>query len=134
MTSSGPVADLAQLLRSLRPALNPGVYAFASVPAGTDVSALRPIATFREAEGLTIVVEEQLARQAGVRILFRAAWLTLTVHSDLQAVGLTAAVATALTRANISCNVIAAAFHDHIFVPVEAAEAALAVLQALQRP
>jgi uncharacterized protein len=133
MTSSGPVADLTQLLSSLRPALHPRVYVFASVPAGTDVSALQPIATFREAEGLTIVIEQELARQAGVPILFRAAWLTLTVHSDLHGVGLTAAVAAALTRANISCNVIAAAFHDHIFVPVGAAEGALAVLQALQR-
>jgi hypothetical protein len=130
---SGPVIDLAQLLRSMRPALNPGVYVFASVPPGTDVGTLEPIATFREAEGLTIVAEERQAQRAGIPILFRASWLTLTVHSDLQAVGLTAAVAAALTRANIGCNVIAAAFHDHIFVPVDDGERALGVLQALQR-
>jgi len=130
---SGPISDLTQLLRSMRPALNPGVYVFASVPLDTDVGALGSIATFREAEGLTIVVEERQAQRAGIRTLFRASWLTLTVHSDLQAVGLTAAVAAALTRANISANVIAAAFHDHIFVPVEDGEKALSVLQALQR-
>jgi uncharacterized protein len=129
---SGPVADLPQLLRSMQPALNPGVYVFASVPPGTDVGALEPIATFREAEGLTLVIEERHARCAGIPILFRASWLTLRVHSDLQAVGLTAAVAAALTRANISSNVIAAAFHDHIFVPVADGERALRVLQALQ--
>jgi hypothetical protein len=65
--------------------------------------------------------------------LFRAAWITLTVHSDLQAVGLTAAVATALAQSGISCNVVAAAFHDHIFVPVESAKEALSVLQQLQK-
>jgi uncharacterized protein len=130
---SEPVSDLAQLLRSMRPALHPGVYVFASVPLDTDVGTLGPIATFREAEGLTIVVEERQAQRAGIRTLFRASWLTLTVHSDLQAVGLTAAVAAALTRANISANVIAATFHDHIFVPVDAGEKALCVLQALQR-
>lgn len=57
---------------------------------------------------------------------------TVTVHSDLQAVGLTAAVAEALTKASISCNVVAAAFHDHIFVPVERATDALAQLMDLQ--
>jgi hypothetical protein len=54
------------------------------------------------------------------------------VHSDLQAVGLTAAVAAALAEAGISCNVVAAAHHDHLFVPVESASQAIAVLQALQ--
>jgi hypothetical protein len=133
MNPSTPVSDLTRLLQSMRPVLNPGVYAFVSVPPETDIGPLRPIATFREAEGLTLIVDESEAGRAGLKILFRAAWLTLTVHSDLQAVGLTAAVAAALTRANISCNVVAASFHDHIFVPVDAAQKALATLQALQR-
>jgi len=106
---------------------------FASLPDDADSSALEPLATFRETEGLTVVVAEARARLAGLRVLFRAAWITLTVHSDLQAVGLTAAVADALTRANISCNMIAAAHHDHLFVPVESAGAAIEVLTALQQ-
>jgi uncharacterized protein len=53
--------------------------------------------------------------------------------SDLQAVGLTAAFATALGRAGISCNVVAGAQHDHLFVPVEQAGRAMAELQGLQR-
>lgn len=130
---SNPVTNLAELLQSMQPALNEGVYVFASVPPNTDIGSLEPIATFREAEGLTLIVEEQQARKARLTTLFRAAWITLTVHSDLQAVGLTAAVATALAQANISCNVVAAAFHDHLFVPVESGDEALAVLQQLQR-
>ncbi len=54
------------------------------------------------------------------------------MHSDLQAVGLTAAVATALAEAGISCNVVAAAYHDHLFVPVESASQAIAALRTLQ--
>jgi hypothetical protein len=127
-----PLSDLAALLESMHPMLNPGVYVFASVPAGTALGSLEPIATFRESEGLTLIAEEEEARQADLPVLFRAAWITLTVHSDLQAVGLTAAVAAALAEAGIACNVMAAAFHDHLFVPVEAGEMALAVLQALQ--
>ena len=130
---SEPVSDLAELLRMLRPVLNDGNYVFASLPHDADSGALEPLATFRENEGVTVVVEEERARLAGLRVLFRAAWITLTVHSDLQAVGLTAAVAGALTRANISCNIIAAAHHDHVFVPAESARAAIDALQALQR-
>lgn len=133
LVMSKPVIQLSELLRSLRPSLNPGVYVFAMVPPGTDFGSIEPIATFREAEGLTIIADEEQARRAGLRALFRAAWIPLTVHSDLQAVGLTAAVAAALAQAQISCNVVAAAFHDHLFVPIESAEQALDALAMLQQ-
>jgi len=131
--SSEPLRDLAQLLAAMQPALNPGVYVFASLPHGSEVAALQPLATFRETEGLTVIAAEPRAPVVGLTILFRASWITLRVHSDLQAVGLTAAVANALTRVNISCNVVAAAHHDHLFVPVESAHAALEALLSLQR-
>jgi uncharacterized protein len=129
---SNAVSNLAELLQSMNPVLNRGVYAFVSLPAGGMPDRVEPIATFRESEGLTLIVEEPQAKDAGLPILFRAAWITLTVHSDLQAVGLTAAVATALAEAGISCNVVAAAYHDHLFVPVESASQAISVLQAMQ--
>jgi len=66
-------------------------------------------------------------------VRLRAAWLTLAVASDLHDVGLTAAVAGALADAGIACNVLAAVHHDHLFVPLERADAALAALAALQR-
>jgi hypothetical protein len=120
------------MLASMQPELNEGAYVFSSVQADTDVSRLAPIATFREREGLTVIVDESTALREGLPVLFRAAWITLTVHSDLQAVGLTAAVAEVLTKASISCNVVAAAFHDHIFVPADRAADALAELAGLQ--
>jgi hypothetical protein len=129
---TNPITDLNTLLASMSPELQPGVYVYATVPFTYDLGNIIPLATFREREGLTIIVEEGEALKAGIDPLFRAAWITLTVHSDLQAVGLTAAFATALGRANVSCNVVAAAYHDHIFVPMESAEAAMVALQQLQ--
>jgi len=128
---TNPIADLNTLLASMSPELQPGVYVYATVPFTYDLGNIVPLATFREREGLTIILEEGDASRAGIPPLFRAAWITLTVHSDLQAV--TAAFATALGRANVSCNVVAAAYHDHIFVPIESADAAMVALQQLQR-
>lgn len=128
-----PISELNQLLTSLQPELNPGVYAFVCVPLNTDISYLPVIATFREKEGLTLIVEQSIAEHESLNILFSAAWITLMVNSDLQAVGLTAAFSTALANEGISCNVIAAAFHDHIFVPVSSAEKALETLTRLQK-
>lgn len=129
---TNPITDLNMLLASMSPERQPGVYIYATVPFAYDLGNIVPLATFREREGLTIIVEEGAASRAGIRPLFRAAWITLTVHSDLQAVGLTAAFATALGKANVSCNVVAAAYHDHIFVPIESADAAMVALQELQ--
>ena len=129
---TNPIADLNTLLASMSPELQPGVYVYATVPFAYDLGNIVPLATFREREGLTIIVEEREALKAGIDPLFRAAWITLTVHSDLQAVGLTAAFATALGKANVSCNVVAAAYHDHIFVPIESADTAMVALQQLQ--
>jgi hypothetical protein len=126
-------AALRRLLGTLQPRRNAGIYAFVTVSGDFDAVALRPLATFREPGDTTLVVEESRARAAGLPVQFRAAWLTLGVHSDLAAVGLTAAVASALACAGIACNVIAATHHDHLFVPLDAADTALAVLNALQQ-
>jgi len=76
-------------------------------------------------------MEEGPAVRAGLRHGFRCRRITLTVHSSLEAVGLTAAVAGALARQGISANVVAAFYHDHIFVPRDQAERAVAVLEKL---
>ena len=127
------ISDLDTLIASMEPELQPGVYVFASLPHDAAASGAGIVATFREREGLTVVMEEGAARAAGIESLFRAAWITLTVHSDLNAVGLMAAFARALGDANISCNVIAAAYHDHIFVPVDDSARAMDALRNLQR-
>jgi hypothetical protein len=121
--------DLSILLRNLRPDLRPGRWVFtsaASIPAGA-----RPVATVVEVEGVTMVLEEAEADRLGLAHDLVLSMITLRVHSALDAVGLTAAVSTALAGAGIGCNVIAGRFHDHLFVPVGDEQAALAVLAAL---
>jgi hypothetical protein len=128
---SQPITDLATLLRTLDPVWNDGVYVFAVVASGELARSIPSIATFGEAEGTTVITSEAEARKAGLSVLFRAAWITLNVHSGLDAVGLTAAVSQALADAGISCNVVAAAHHDHVFVPVERAGEAMVRLKDL---
>ncbi|HKB05415.1 MAG TPA: ACT domain-containing protein [Gemmataceae bacterium] len=126
-------SDLATLLRSLRPTIHPGVFAFCPWPADEPLRDFPAIGTFREAEGLTVIVEEQFASARGLPSLYRALWITLGVHSDLHAVGLLAAVTRVLADAGISVNVVSAVYHDHLFVPVERGAEALAVLGRLSQ-
>lgn len=133
MSASGAESDLARLLAGMRPELRDGTYLFCSLPDGSLPAGLAPLATFREAEGLTLVLSAEEAERHGIAGVFEAAWITLTVHSDLAAVGFLAAVAAALAAEGIACNAIAAFHHDHLFVPVEMAERAMAVLARLQR-
>lgn len=132
-TMNAAIRDLAILLRTLRPERQLGVWAYAACPHDYDSTPMRPLATFREREGLTVIAREEDVRAVGLEPLFLCAWIALSVHSDLEAVGLTAAIAAALTARGISCNVVAAAYHDHIFVPVERADEAMEALIALQR-
>jgi uncharacterized protein len=129
---SAPISDLAVLIASMRPELNAGVWAWCALPHGTPADGAEAVASVREAEGLTLVVPETQALARGWPVAFRSAWITLAVHSDLGAVGLTAAFARALADAGISCNVIAGVHHDHLFVPVERAADAMTCLRALQ--
>ena len=129
---STPVSDLAVLLASMRPELHAGTWAWCALPPGTAIDGVEAIATMREAEGLSVVVAEPDALARGWPVAFRSAWITLTVHSDLAAVGLTAAFARALGDAGVPCNVVAGVHHDHLFVPVARAAEAMAALHALQ--
>ena len=122
--------NLEQLLTSISPKLSPTKYVFCSVQ-GTygDFANLTPLASFTEGEGLTLVVPQAKARAHNLTYESVFSLITLTVHSSLDAVGLTAAVAQKLASHGISANVIAAYYHDHIFVQTEKAELAIAALQ-----
>lgn len=125
--------DLAILLQSMQPVLNEGEYVFVSV-AKSVASAIdreQIVAEFQEAEGVTLVLSREIAEAEQLSYTFSAAWITLKVHSSLAAVGLTAAFATALAKQNISCNVMAGYYHDHIFVSYTDADRAMGVLQEL---
>jgi hypothetical protein len=123
--------DLDTLQRHMAPTLHPETFVYCSFPDFRLPPGLEPICTFREAEGLTAIVEEAAADRVGVPHVFKARLITLTVHSSLEAVGLLASVATHLATTGIPCNAVAAYHHDHLFVPIELAEQALSVLHGI---
>ncbi|GAA3369195.1 ACT domain-containing protein [Streptomyces antimycoticus] len=125
-------SDLRKLLSGMRPELNPGRYVFTTVEGGIP-SGVTPVVTVAEDEGLTLVVPREEADAAGLAYDYVAGWITLRVHSALEAIGLTAAVSRELADAGLSCNVVAAFHHDHLFVPYEHADRAVAVLESLAR-
>lgn len=128
-----PIGDLKALLAHMRPRLNPGRYVFVALPPGLIIDPLHIVASIREPEGLSVILPDQIAQDLGLPIAYTVAWITLTVHSDLAAVGLTAAFSGALAQAGISCNVVAGVHHDHLFVPVDQAQRAMEALHALSR-
>lgn len=127
------ITDLSTLLASLRPVLVDGEFVFVTRPQAAygDGAELKPIAAFSEAEGLTLVVPKNLADAAGASYAGVFRMITLQVHSSLEAVGLTAAVADKLSQHGISANVIAAFYHDHVFVPESCADDALTAIEQL---
>lgn len=124
--------DLSVLIRSMEPVLSINRYGYVSVPKGQTVPAgCSPFAVICEDEGLTLVAPFDELAALGHPSDAEWARISLTVHSELSAVGLTAAFARALGDAGISANVIAGYYHDHIFVPWGKREAAVAALRAL---
>jgi hypothetical protein len=121
--------DLAELIASMEPRRLEGEYVFVTVDA--EVPGLVTLATVQEVEGLSCVVARSDADRHGLAYDFVAAWISLTVTSALEAVGLTAAISAALAAEDISCNVIAGRYHDHLLVPHDRAADALDTLRRL---
>jgi uncharacterized protein len=125
--------DLVQLLKTMQPCLNEGEYVFCTVANLNGIPSDQIISFFKETEGFTVILSRALADQWRLDYSFVAAWITLTVHSALDAVGLTAAFSNTLADVGISCNVVAGYYHDHIFVDKKDAERAMEVLCELSR-
>jgi hypothetical protein len=126
--------DLAILLRTLEPVLDETEFGFGIVAHGTVLLAsLVPLGTFVEAEGMTVIAPVAALAAAAVPHTPGFAKISLTVHSALEAVGLTAAVSGALAEAGLSANVVAGYYHDHVFVPWDRRHEAMDVLNRLAR-
>jgi hypothetical protein len=124
--------DLTALLRHMKPELQPGTFVFCTIPQKEIIpAAITPLLTFREQEGVTLVILREEAEAAGLRTAFASRLITLTVHSALDAVGFLAAITARLAEAGISVNAVSAFHHDHLFVPVGRADEAMAVLQEM---
>lgn len=121
--------NLQKLLQSMKPEIQESEYVFCTLKGVYgDYTDLNPIASFMEDEGLTLIITKAAALNAGIKFESVFKCITLTIHSSLDAVGLTAAVAGKLGEYGISANVVAAYYHDHVFVQAEKAEAAVKAL------
>ena len=124
--------DLDALLRHMKPEVQPGIFVFCTIPPNETVPAtLNPLLTFREQEGTTLVLFREEAEAARLRGAFPSRLITLTVHSALDAVGFLAAITARLAKAGISVNAVSAFHHDHLFVPAERADEAVATLRTI---
>lgn len=130
---SGTV-DINVLLKDMKPVLDETEYVFCTqncFEINNKIIKLKPIATFVEKEGLTIIISKNTADKNSLNYDGIFNKITLEIHSSLEAVGLTAAFSKALTSHNISANVVAGYYHDHIFVPKDKASLALKALNSL---
>ena len=124
---------LATLIGSMQPILNAGSYVFCVIDSPKTIEIAEIIGFFKEKEGVTVIVEKTVAIEKGLNYSSEFAWISLTIHSALEAVGLTAAFSKALANANISCNVVAGYYHDHIFVPLKDTQKAIETLEDLAK-
>ncbi len=125
--------DLEKLLKTMKPEHIIGEYVFCSIHDLTNLNLDDIIMTFKEQEGTTIIIKKELADILKIEYSFIASWITLTVHSSLEAVGLTAAFSNALSQDGISCNVVAAFYHDHIFVDKKDINKAMEILNQFSK-
>ena len=125
--------NLEQLLSSMEPRLATGEFVFCSVPSSSlsKVELGDIVVLVKEEEGTTLVLERTRAQNLGFEFTGSYAKITLQVHSSLDAVGLTAAFSAALGKVNISANVVAGYYHDHIFVAYADGPSAIEALKAL---
>ncbi|WP_040159392.1 ACT domain-containing protein [Nigerium massiliense] len=123
------LTDLHEILGSLRPHVRPGEYVVVTSTTPLDVDADARIV---EDEGETLVLSRAAAEEAGLPYDGVFGWITLMIHTSLDAVGVTAVVAQALARVGLSCNVLAGYYHDHLLVPLDDVDAAVEVLGGLR--
>ena len=123
------------LLRQLAPRLHPETFVFCTVPEATYGALMhtQPFASIRELEGLTLILRQDKADEATLSYNGTFRCITLSVHSSLEAVGLTAAISTQLAQHQISANMLAGFHHDHVFIPAHQAESAMQILTSLTR-
>lgn len=124
--------NLEQLLKSMQPVLQNGEYIFCSIdPQDNRCTSLKPIGSFQEREGLTLILPREEADAAGISYASTFAMITLSVHSSLEAVGFLATITNVLAQQGISVNPISAYYHDHLFVPIAQGNETISLLQTL---
>ena len=123
--------NLTVLLKNMKPILHEGEFVFCCVQNFENIDFQELICSFKEEEGTTIIVAKSFADRVGLPYTFVASWITLKIHSSLEAVGFTAAFSNALSDEGIGCNVIAAFYHDHLFIHKACSARAIRILESL---
>jgi len=119
------------LIKSMEPVLCADTYVFATVEEGFNSDALTPLMTFQESEGTTLIVEQRKALAAGLEHEFPCKMITLNIHSSLVAVGFLARVTQRLAKLAMGVNPVSGFYHDHLFIPIDRAQDALAELKLM---
>jgi len=125
--------NISALAKGMSPTLKKGEYVFCTLKDADSITSEDTICEFKEPEGLSIVIEKQKADRLGLEYYLVFSWITLNIHSSLDAVGFTALFSTELAKHHISCNVIAGFYHDHIFVNKKDSHKAMQVLTNLSK-
>ncbi|MDG5493009.1 ACT domain-containing protein [Psychroserpens sp. SPM9] len=125
--------NIAELIKNMKPIHQQGDFVFCTVKDLSKIDRNETICEFKETEGTTIIIEKSKADTLQLDYHYVATWITLSIHSSLEAVGLTAVFSSVLAKHNISCNVIAGYYHDHIFVDKKDAIRAIEVLNAASK-
>ncbi len=129
-TSQGE-KQLDALISAMQPTLHSATFVFATVSTDFDFVELAPQMVFREVEGVTLILEKGEAERAGLPYEFACRMITLNIHSSLDAVGFLARITHQLAKLDMGVNPVSGFYHDHLFVPVDKAEAAMQSLKAL---
>jgi hypothetical protein len=127
--------NLKNLIAEMHPTLAESPYVFCTIdPETAPGGIINPLGTFREAEGISIIITQPQAVDADLPFDSTWACITLAVHSSLKAVGFLATVVDQLARAGISVNPVSGYYHDHLFVPWESRRNAIDLLEAMRHP
>lgn len=132
--------DLDHLIRSMEPSLHPDEFVFSTFPQNSDsgktnedLLALNPVMLFKEAEGVTLIMAHSTAVANSIEFEFPCRMITLNIHSSLDAVGFLARITQRLASLEMGVNPVSGFYHDHLFIPTDKAELAMAELRRLSQ-